>query len=397
MAFAVLAVAVSCVPSAGAAGTQTGTLIVRLVTDPSPPGVSWSYSGAGTTFKLGVGASEKVLSTLQPGSYRIAEAPANPAQPPSIAGLTCSDPSHDTTVDRASGTATVALAADETVVCTFTHRALGPRPGAAALQLATRFAPVLHLGAREKFRPLRIQDYLANTVLRSGSPPHGTTTQAHPTLFSLPITTTPFYLDIRDAEPSSQASRYPLIEERVRLAHPRATVYWRITRQASTGRTAIEYWFLYLYNDFLDRHEADWEGVTVFLQGDTPLGAAYSQHQGRSWVSWPTSPAGDHPALYVAAGSHAGYPRAGAYRVRVCWTLHGRHCTLTRKTDSALGDGTTLAPSTYDLHEFGGTGYTGGWGSGTTIAGIGRTSDRVTDPRRRAEYSNPFTVVPLHP
>jgi hypothetical protein len=359
--------------------------------------VSWRYTGAGAPFQLGVGASEKTLSTLQPGSYRIAEAPASPTQPPNSPAVTCSDPSHDTTVDRASGAVTVALAADETVVCTYTHRALGPRPGAAAVQLAARFAPVLHFAAGERFRPLRIEDYLANTVLRAGSPPRGTIAQTHPTLFSLPITTAPSYLDIRDAEPYSNASRYSLTEQRISAAHPRATVYWRVVRQASTGRIAVEYWFLYLYNDFLDRHEADWEGITVFVQDGTPLGAAYSQHQGRSWVPWPPPPTNDHQAVYVGAGSHAGYPRAGTYRVRVCWTLGGRRCTLTKKTDNALGNGSTLAPSAYDLHEFGGTGYGGGWGSGTYIAGVGRTNDRVTDPRRRAEYSNPFTVVPLHP
>jgi hypothetical protein len=53
-----------------------------------------------------------------------------------------------------------------------------------------------------------------------------------------------------------------------------------------------------------------------------------------------------------------------------------------------------LEPSAYDLQPFGGTGYTGSWGSGNYILGIGLTQDRITDPRRRSEYTNPFAAVP---
>jgi hypothetical protein len=53
-----------------------------------------------------------------------------------------------------------------------------------------------------------------------------------------------------------------------------------------------------------------------------------------------------------------------------------------------------VTPTAYDLQSFAGTGYTGSWGSGNYILGVGLTKDRITDPRRRAEYSNPFTAVP---
>ncbi len=81
-------------------------------------------------------------------------------------------------------------------------------------------------------------------------------------------------------------------------------------------------WFTYLHNDFYDKHEADWEGVTVVLHGTNPLGVSYSAHQ-----------------------------------------------------------------------RLGGAPYTGDWGSGNYILGIGRTSDHVTDPRRRSEYTDPFAIL----
>jgi hypothetical protein len=219
--------------------------------------------------------------------------------------------------------------------------------------------------------------------------------QAQPSLFSLPTGAGSFYLDVAGAEPNAHASRYAVLERRLEAARPQATIYWHIARQPGAGRVAIEYWFFYLYNDFYDRHEADWEGATVILQDNQPLGISYSAHQGRRWSTWtPQTTSSTHPIVYVARGSHANYPKPGRYGVRVCWMLHGHHCTPTPKIDDANGAGATLNPTTYQLQELGGTPYSGSWGSGTYILGIGRTRDQITDARRRGDYSNPFNVLP---
>jgi hypothetical protein len=391
---AVVAVLVgAAVPAAGAA--DTGSIVIRLVTDPTPPGVSWSYSGVGQVFQLGASGSSKTVSGLADGTYRLVEAGATADQAPTLTSLTCTDPSGGTTVDVASATATIALSSGETIICTFTHRALGPRPAASAVQLARKYAPVVRLASGEHYQPLRLEDYLTKTVLRTGSPPHGTLTQAQPTLFSLPVTSTPTYLDVRGPEPNFQASKYPVIEQQLRLARPRPTVYFHLAYEPGQERVAIEYWLFYLYNDFYDQHEADWEGVTVVLENGAPLGAAYSQHQGRTWVAWSAlAKSGLHPIVYVARGSHAEYSKAGHYSIRVCWTSrYGRHCSPTPRVDVADGSGSKLAPAAYDLQPFGGTGYTGSWGSGNYVLGVGLTKDRITDPRRRSEYTNPFAAV----
>lgn len=384
------------VSTAGAAEGDAGSIVVRLLTDPTPSGVAWSYSGVGQSFQLRASGSTKTISGLADGTYRLVEAGAAAGQPKTLTSLSCVDPSGGTTADTASATTTVALTGGETVTCTFAHRALGPRPASSAVQLAAKYAPVLRLAAREHYRPLRMEEYLTQTILRSGSPPHGTLSQAQPTLFSLPVTSAATYLDIRGAEPNLHAANYPIIEHQLELVRPRPTVYFHFAYQPATGRVAIEYWFLYLYNDFYDQHEADWEGVTVVLENGTPLGALYSQHQGRKWIAWSgLTKTGGHPLVYVAKGSHAEYPKAGSYSIRVCWTdKYGHHCSPTPKVDDARGGGSTVTPPAYDLQAFGGTGYTGSWGSGNYILGIGLTRDRITDPRGRSEYSNPFTAVP---
>jgi hypothetical protein len=380
------------VSAAGAAGG--GSIVIRLQTDPAPAGVAWSYSGGGQAFQLRASGSSRTISGLADGTYKVAEA-TTAGQAKTLTSLRCADPSGGTIVDLAAATATITLSSGETITCTFTHRALGPRPAASAVQLAKKYAPVLRLASGERYRPLRLEDYLTSIVLRSGSPPHGTIAQTKPTLFSLPVTSSPTYLDIRDAQPNSQASKYRLIEQQLRLARPRPTVYFHLAYQPGQRRVAIEYWLLYLYNDFYDQHEADWEGVTVVLENGVPLGAAYSQHQGRKWITWPALPKTvTHPVVYVARGSHADYPKAGRYSIRVCWTTrYGRRCSPTPRVDVADGDGASLKPAAYDLQPFAGTGYKGSWGSGTYILGVGPTRDRITDPRRRSEYTNPFAAV----
>jgi hypothetical protein len=376
---AALAVALGIgIPAAGAA--SGGSIVVRLQTDPAPAGIAWSYSGVGPAFQLRSSGSAKTISGLADGTYRLVEA-GTAGQPKTLTSLTCVDPSGGTVVAAASASATVALSSGERVTCTFTHRALGPRPAAAAVQLAAKYAPILRLASGEHYRPLRLEDYLSKTVLRSGTPPYGTLTQAQPTLFSLPATTVSTYLDIRGAEPNAHPGNYPTIEQQLEAARPQPTVYFHFAYQPSKGRVAIEYWLLYLYNDFYDDHEADWEGVTVVLENGVPIGAAYSQHQGRKWIAWTAlSKTGPHPIVYVARGSHAGYPKAGRYSIRVCWTKYGRHCSPTPRVDDASGGGSTLAPASYDLESFAGTGFTGSWGSGNYILGVGLTQDRITDP-----------------
>ncbi len=78
---------------------------------------------------------------------------------------------------------------------------------------------------------------------------------------------------------------------------------------------AIQYWFCYYFDDWANCHEGDWEGICLFLRGKDegyqPLGAAYYTHENgmrRRWADVERSIAGgDHPLVYVAAGSHASY------------------------------------------------------------------------------------------
>jgi hypothetical protein len=377
-----------------AQAADVGTVVVRVAVDPPPAGIDWSFSGLGARFALGSSSSERRVD-VAPGTYTIVEGTTRPGQPNTLTRVFCTGGAGDTTTNVAARSATVAVAASTTVTCTFTQRALGLRPGAASLALARLYAPVVRLSSSEPYRPLRIEEYLGSTVERAGAPPRGTVQDARPTAFTLPLRAARTYLDVRGAEPFYGASAYPRIEAKLEAAAPRPTLYWHLVRQPSSGRVAIEYWLLYLYNAFFDRHEADWEGISVFLEAGAPEGVSYSEHQGRRWVGWAAqSKLATHPLVYVARGSHANYDRPGRYGVRVCWKLRVRTCAPTTKHDVADGKGRALDPQLYDLHELGGTAYTGGWGSGNYVFGVGLTHDRVTDPRTRTDYTDPFRAVP---
>lgn len=101
------------------------------------------------------------------------------------------------------------------------------------------------------------------------------------------------------------------------------TAYARVHCAATTAgladRTVIQYWLFYLYNDYANVHEGDWELVQIVLDGARrPLWAAYAQHNSYSWRRWDevlvderdSDTDGEpelHPRVYVARGSHASY------------------------------------------------------------------------------------------
>ena len=66
-----------------------------------------------------------------------------------------------------------------------------------------------------------------------------------------------------------------------------ATIPSGDTKCDYSGLIAIEYWFIYLYNDWRATHEGDWELAVVFLRQPSeiggepePIGCAYSAHHG---------------------------------------------------------------------------------------------------------------------
>ena len=120
-------------------------------------------------------------------------------------------------------------------------------------------------------------------------------------------------LDVADVPSQNERKAWQayggMLEEQGEYAYECA-VYGRYLPSKSEGAPCVlQYWYLYLYNDFRNNHEADWEMVTIELEPNgQPVRVGVSSHHGGSQRPWKlVQKAGDQPIVHVALGSHAGY------------------------------------------------------------------------------------------
>lgn len=110
------------------------------------------------------------------------------------------------------------------------------------------------------------------------------------------------------------------------------TYYGRVVRQA--GWVTLQYWFFYPFNNWrsgfygVNDHEADWEMVSLYLAENAagelaPEWVAYASHDysgdelRRRWDDPEVQKEGDHPLIFVGAGSHASYFLPGEYLAEI--------------------------------------------------------------------------------
>ena len=96
------------------------------------------------------------------------------------------------------------------------------------------------------------------------------------------------------------------------------TVYAHVaTEAAHPGKLALQYWLFYVFNDFNNKHEGDWEMIQLDFDANDaaealrtePTRVGYSSHEGAEQADWGDDKLdlvdGTHPVVYPAAGSHA--------------------------------------------------------------------------------------------
>jgi hypothetical protein len=170
------------------------------------------------------------------------------------------------------------------------------------------------------------------------------------------------------------------------LSPERPTYYGRVVR--TDGWTVCQYWFFYAFNNWrsgfsgVNEHEADWEQVTVYLDGSgtvdddglpPPRWVVFSAHDEtgddlrRRWDDPDlTVVDGRHPVVHAGAGSHSGAYLPGDYLITVVPPSWGGLVPAARRVaklfapwaraaqgsglgipyiDYARGDGTSIGPS----------------------------------------------------
>jgi hypothetical protein len=98
-----------------------------------------------------------------------------------------------------------------------------------------------------------------------------------------------------------------------------------VTEPAHPGELAIQYWFFYVFNDWNNLHEGDWEMIQLVFDAPTvaaalhqsPVEVGFSQHEGAERAAWNDTKLervdGTHPVVHPADGSHANFYGEGLY------------------------------------------------------------------------------------
>jgi hypothetical protein len=199
-------------------------------------------------------------------------------------------------------------------------------PAAAAedpiVELADRYSPIVVVRdqpvaceAGEPYLPVPVESVLGRqeVVLRG---PGGEAVPG-PTAVDLAGRGDGWYLDL-PGNPLSPECDYEQWSD-ASAPQPTATVYARVaTDPDHPGTLALQYWFWWVFNDWNDRHEGDWEMIQLLFDADDAEGAlatrptavAYAQHEGSETAPWDGDKLlreGDHVVVYPAQGSHAAY------------------------------------------------------------------------------------------
>lgn len=208
--------------------------------------------------------------------------------------------------------------------------------------IAYRFAPVLAFTKGQRWQPVKVDEYVARSTVRrlDGS-------IAPPGKWRCPAFGSRDCLQRKCDEPAAcarrntaehrrgdQVSAGALYVRTLRRTEPRddedeasarRALFVDRTETARQTATLLQYWLFYPYDEWtvdvlggtlIQRHQADWEVVSVGLNGsDDPLFVAYSAHCGGTWRRWrEVRKVGTHPIVAVAEGSQANYADTGNRR-----------------------------------------------------------------------------------
>jgi hypothetical protein len=213
-----------------------------------------------------------------------------------------------------------------------TDETLVPRGELDPAQLAQPWRDVpgtiYYLNAVSPLTPAQVLQFRRTSTLRDFRSGQGRlarvgiTARVADLLFSLTLL-------LRGKVPGGMAAAAALHYQHLQSADERYCYYGRVVREH--GYIVLQYWFFYAFNDWrssfhgVNDHEGDWELVTVYAIEDMagnvqPCWVAYSSHEfegddlRRRWDDPELQHEGDHPIVYIAAGSHANYYSPGEYQ-----------------------------------------------------------------------------------
>ncbi|KYH43700.1 hypothetical protein [Branchiibius sp. NY16-3462-2] len=225
--------------------------------------------------------------------------------------------------------------------------------------------------------------------------PHGTITA--PTSSQLATAGPDSYLNL-PGDALRPGCDYEKWYDKIREGHE-PTIYSRVV--TDQGQVAVQYWFYYVYNDWNDRHESDWEMIQVDFDAPTvaaalatePAQTAYAQHEGSEVADWGSDKLrivnGTHPVVYPGQGSHASYYSQEHWLGRGSATGFG--CDDTTAPGTEVRPQVTLLPTTVPTNPkdpFAWLAFTGHWGEKQPTFNNGPTG-----PATKTQWRTPIAWV----
>ena len=211
----------------------------------------------------------------------------------------------------------------------------------------------------------------------------------------------PGYLLDMPGNPLNAGCDYEQWADRVWANSP-ATIYAHVATQSDVpNRLALQFYFFFPYNDYNNKHEADWERIQLeFAAPDAatalaaelvPTRAVYSKHYGSEYANWDDDKLEKvdevHPVVYISAGSHASQFSSGVFM--------GNNAEAGFGCDTTAGDLEAVDPVVKVISsdpkeakaEFPWINYRGHWGE----VGPKRFYEGPTGPNMKSAWKQPFT------
>lgn len=167
------------------------------------------------------------------------------------------------------------------------------------------------------------------------------------------------------------------------------TVYAHVVQQPDEpGLVFVQYWFYWYYNDWNNKHESDWEGITLKFEAASveealrsePVAVGYAQHEGGERADWSDSKLtreGDRPMVFSSARSHASYFGSTLYLGRSA--SEGFGCDETTGPSTRIDPAVVMLPDRVDDPDdpLAWLSFAGRWGERQTGAFNGPTGPAV--------------------